>query len=213
MCAEDVLVLCSRDTSFFSECELKSSSFGRKVFNSVFKSAFKMWNRMFLSFLVTQINFSRNLSSFCWLLGKSFRHFSEHSRIRVQNNVLVTFTKQRVFFQFFTLSAKLSDFERKFSEKPSFFPFSCAEDIWYFCPKKIFCFGLWKQIFWHRPKTFVQCFWKWIQDVQKNVLVVFLLTKVSFFLDPEQKFLAVWNKNNWHWSQKNAKCLCKGTTW
>ena len=38
--------------------------------------------------------------------------------------------------------------------------------------------------------------------MQKNVLAVFFLKKVSFFLDTEQLFLAVWNKNKWHRSQK-----------
>ena len=37
----------------FIDCGLKYSSFGRKVFISVFKRAFKMWKRTFLFFLVT----------------------------------------------------------------------------------------------------------------------------------------------------------------
>ena len=38
--------------------------------------------------------------------------------------------------------------------------------------------------------------------MQKNVLIVFSSKNLSIFSDPEQTFLAIWNKNIWHWSQR-----------
>ena len=52
------------------DCEPIYSSFGRKVFNKVFKSAFKLWKRTFLFFFGYSYFFSWNLSLILAKIGQ-----------------------------------------------------------------------------------------------------------------------------------------------
>ena len=141
-----------KDTRFFWGSKLKSSAFGRKNFNKVFKSAFKMWNRTFVFFLVTQVFFSA-LEHFFSKIGQK----KSYGKIRVQNNVLVIFPKQ--FFFSFVLWAENFHTLRKTSPKnPQFFIFRVQRTFGTFCPRECFLIGLWEQFFLHRRKTFRQCF-------------------------------------------------------
>ena len=55
---------------FFLTVSLRFWGFGRKVPNSVFKIALKIWRKTFLFFVDSSIFFSRNLSVFCRSFGK-----------------------------------------------------------------------------------------------------------------------------------------------
>ena len=171
-----------KDTRFFWGSKLKSSAFGRKNFNKVFKSAFKMWNRTFVFFLVTQVFFSA-LEHFFSKIGQK----KSYGKIRVQNNVLVIFPKQ-FFFQFCTLSGKLPHFEENFSEKPSIFHFSCAEDIWYFLSQRMFSYRTVRTILLASTKNVSAVFLKVHSDCAEERSSCFFLEKRINLLGPKTNF-------------------------
>ena len=114
----------------FMDCGLKYSSFGRKIFISVFKSAFKLRKRTFFFFwllyfflLEPENNFSK--------IGQKTRHFSQRSKIFVQKNNLPSFPRENAF-HFSTLAEKSFGLCEKLLRKSTqFFIFCAQRTFWY----------------------------------------------------------------------------------
>ena len=106
------------------DCGLKYSSFGGKVFISVFKSAFKMWKRTFFFFWLL-IFFLLEPENDLSRIGQKTRHFSQRSKILVQKNNFPFFPEKKLFI-FLLWARNLSDSEKNFSKKVlSFSLFAC----------------------------------------------------------------------------------------
>ena len=125
---EDLLFLFSQRNRLFMDCGLKSSSFGGKVFNSAFKSAFKMWKKAFLFFLVTQF----------FSLGTWEHHVEDWAKnsalISTQQNTcaekqFAVFSQRKWFWFLYFGRESFQTLGKTSPKKYSVFHFLCAQDI------------------------------------------------------------------------------------
>ena len=120
----------SQRNRLFMDYGLKNSSFGKKVFNSVFRSAFKMWKRTFLFFWLL-IFFLLEAEHTLSKIGQKTRHFSHCSKILVQKNNLPSFPRENAF-HFCTLGEKSFKLWEKLLQKSTlFFVFCVQRTFWY----------------------------------------------------------------------------------
>ena len=177
--------------------------FGRKVFNSVFESAFKMWETTLLFFLGFSI-FSRNLSFFVDAWVKNFRQASQNIGTQMQKKKFLFFS-QRNGLLFSGIEQKtLIPWAKRPRKNPHSFFFRVQRTFWSFFSKTIcFFFGVWEQNLLELTKNVSARFLKVHSRFAKECSSLFpFLEQLIIFSKPEQFSLADWVKSIWHWSQK-----------
>ena len=185
LCAEDILVLFTRDLGFFWTVSLNIQASAEK-FSQVFS---KMHSKC-----------GRELSWFFWLLivfllgtwayfvkdlAKKLGTFLNTAKKSAQSNKFLFLSLRNFFFQFSTLGVQLSVFERDFSKKILNCCFSCAEDIWYFFLKKICFFSdLGSKCFGVGQKCFGRSLRSAFKVCRKTFYLVFCLKNYHFSRTP-----------------------------
>ena len=162
LCSDDILVLFTRDLGFFG-LEFKCLSFGRTVFNSVFKSAFKVW-KSDLVFFINHIFFSWNLIIFLLKVGqKSCGCFLKAAK-NVRRRTIWYLLPEKMLFRFSTLNGKLPDFEKNFSKSTQSFIFCVQKkNLVIFCKWKLPLVkyferktsGLWSKVLRQKSQFFI----------------------------------------------------------
>ena len=94
----------------------------------------------------------------------------------MEDNLLVFFWLFNFFLETWAFSSR---FHRKNSSVFTKRRITCADERYGTFPSKCYVAfsGCWNKFYERRPKTFQQCFWKCLQYVHKNVLVVFFPQK------------------------------------
>ena len=132
----------SQKNRLFMNCWLNSASFGRKVFNSVFKSTFKMWKRTFLFFLDTQFFSLGTWESFVEHWAKNSALFPTQQNSCAEEQFAVF--SQRKCFSFLYFGREIFQTLRKTSPKKySVFHFLCSEDILVLFTRDLIFFWTW----------------------------------------------------------------------
>ena len=132
-----------RDLTFFLTVNWKFWGFGKKVSNSVFGNALKLWKTAFLFFVDFSILFSRNLSGFCWNLGKIIpAAFSKQLNTCAEEQFAI-FSKE-FDFSFFFFDQKTSKLWAKLHRQSyHFFTFVCRGHLVYHFSKYYVFFWMW----------------------------------------------------------------------
>ena len=157
---------------------------GRKVFNSVFESAFKMGKTAYFFFLDSLKFFSepeRFLSKFRQKESGCFLKEAKYVRRRLLRYVFQ-------FFSFLSFEQESSKLWAELHRRNSQFSFFCVEKTFGTSfPKTLRFLDCEIKNLSRWPKTFLQCFWKWIQHVQKKRSSCFFTQKSIIFLGSRTK--------------------------
>ena len=134
-----------RELGFFSDCKPEFRSFGWKVFNSRFGSAFKLCRKSFHLFLLwKRYYFPRILNNFsCSLSLTKLTLISRFQNTCAKEHLAKFFWMKRLWIMYFEQETfKL--WLKSLRQKSEFFNF-CAQKIfwWRFSPESYDCFGLW----------------------------------------------------------------------
>ena len=186
-------------------------SFGRTVFNSVFKSAFKVWKSDLVFFLLIIFFFSWNLIIFLLKVGqKSCGCFLKAAK-NVRRRTIWYLLPEKMLFRFSTLNGKLPDFEKNFSKSTQSFIF-CVQK------KNLVIFFKWKlplvkyferktsrlwskflrqksQFFIFRAQRTFCFFSRWVK--------LFLDCKLKYWV-PAEKFSTVFSKVHSRWGRQRT---------